>query len=216
MKPFLSTAAAGALLAVVLGVASANAGVVLSDNFDSSVAQGNWAGDSVFLSIPQPGNVQGLPSVDLVGPGYFGNLAYLTGNSVDLDGSTGNGNSPAGELQSVASLALGDYTVQFLLAGNLRGAAAETTTVSIGGQSQSLTPANNQPYTLETLHFTGASGQLSFVDQGPSNQQGNLLDNVAVTSVPEPATWAVMLVGFGAIGASMRNNNRRKLAASAA
>ena len=69
---------------------------------------------------------------------------------------------------------------------------------------------------METLHFTGASGQFSFVDQGPSNQQGNLLDNVAVTSVPEPATWAVMLVGFGAIGASMRNNNRRKLAASAA
>ena len=76
------------------------AGVVLSDDF-AGTAQGNWPGDSVFLSILQPGNVQGLPSVDLVGPGFFANLAYGSGNSVDLDGSTGSGNSPAGELQSI-------------------------------------------------------------------------------------------------------------------
>jgi hypothetical protein len=36
---------------------------------------------------------------------------------------------------------------------------------------------------------------------------------VNVPSVPEPATWAVMLVGFGAIGASMRS--RRKAAVAA-
>jgi hypothetical protein len=164
---------------------------------------------TVFRSIPQPGNVQGLPSVDLVGPGFFANLAF-SGNSVDLDGSTGNGNNPSGELQSVASLALGNYTVSFLLAGNLRGAPAQTTTVTIGAQSFTFTPSNTTGYTPETLFFTNVTGQLSFTDSGPSTQQGNLLDNVVVTTgVPEPSTWAMMILGFLGIGfAAYRQRSR--------
>jgi hypothetical protein len=46
-------------LALGASVQSSSADIVLQDNFDSSTAQGNWAGDSVFLSIPQPGNVSG-------------------------------------------------------------------------------------------------------------------------------------------------------------
>jgi hypothetical protein len=72
------------------------------------------------------------------------------GNSVDLDGSTGSGNFPAGELRSFMSFAQGNYIVQFDFAGNLRDAPAQTTLVCIGSSCQSLTPANNQPYTLET------------------------------------------------------------------
>ncbi len=33
----------------------------------------------------------------------------------------------------------------------------------------------------------------------------------AVTAVPEPGTWALMLIGFGAIGATMRRAPRRTL-----
>jgi hypothetical protein len=152
-----------------------------------------------------------------VGPGFFDNLAYSTGNSVDLDGSTGTGFTPAGELQSVVSLAKGDYTVSFLLAGNLRGAFNQTTVVSIGNQLQSITPSSNaQPYTLYTLEFTGASGKVEFTDTGPATQQGDLLDNVSVSSsaVPEPMTWALMLVGVAGVGGSLRA--RRPLAAAAA
>ncbi|MGL6042555.1 MAG: PEPxxWA-CTERM sorting domain-containing protein, partial [Sandaracinobacteroides sp.] len=37
---------------------------------------------------------------------------------------------------------------------------------------------------------------------GPS---GIALDNVTVTSnVPEPATWGMMILGFGLVGATMR------------
>jgi hypothetical protein len=104
--------------------------------------------------------------------------------------------SPAGEIQSIMSLAHGNYTFEF--AGNMRGSTNQTTAVSIGGQTQNITPSSNSmPYTLKTLRFTGASGQVSFTDLGLSNQQGDLLDNVSVsTGVPEPATWAMMLVGF--------------------
>ena len=117
-----------------------------------------------FLSIPQPGNVNGLPSVDLVGGNFFGGLAF-SGNSVDLDGSTTNpASNPAGEIQSIATLT-GDFTVQFLLAGNNRGAPAETTEVAIGGTHFDLTPANTDGYTQQTLFFKGVSGgRLSFTD----------------------------------------------------
>jgi PEP-CTERM motif len=207
--------APGVLAAAILaGAPSANAGVVFSDNFDSDTATLNWPGDSVFQSIPQPGNVAGLPSVDLVGASNdFGNLAFQ-GNSVDLDGSTGSGNSPAGELQSITSLATGSYTVQFEFAGNERGALPETTVISIGNQSFSLTPPNSQGYTLTTLFFTNVSGQLSFTDLGPSNQQGNLIDNVVVTTgVPEPSTWAMMVLGFAGLGfAAFRQGRKTSVA----
>jgi hypothetical protein len=151
----------------------------------------------------------------------FGYLPYngaSGGVSVDLDGSTGNGFSPAGGIRSVASLGSGDYTVSFLLAGNLRGAFNQTVRVSIGGQSMDVTPSSNsQPYTLYNLYFNGASGQLSFVDLGPSNQQGDLLDNVVVTTgVPEPATWAMMLTGFFGVGFMMRGSRRKQAGVLAA
>ena len=41
-----------------------------------------------------------------------------------------------------------------------------------------------------------------------------VLDNVSVTgpAVPEPATWAFMIVGFGAVGGAMRRTRRRVMA----
>ena len=185
-------------IALLATVQTSSADVVIQDNFDGPTPQGNWPGDSTFLSIPQPGNVAGQPSVDLVGGNFFGNLAF-SGNSVDLDGSTGTGNNPAGELQSIKSLALGTYTVTFELSGNQRGFPEQTTTIAIGNQSFAITPTDNA-YHLETLTFVNASGQLSFTDSGPSNQQGNLLDDVVVTAVPEPSTWAMMILGFLGLG----------------
>ena len=40
-----------------------------------------------------------------------------------------------------------------------------------------------------------------------------LLSNVSLAAVPEPVTWALMLAGFGGLGAAVRA--RRKIAASA-
>jgi hypothetical protein len=41
---------------------------------------------------------------------------------------------------------------------------------------------------------------------------GPLLDNVVVTQVPEPATWAMLIAGFGLVGSAMR---RRRTAVAA-
>ncbi|MGH6986311.1 MAG: PEPxxWA-CTERM sorting domain-containing protein [Caulobacteraceae bacterium] len=60
-----------------------------------------------------------------------------------------------------------------------------------------LTPADNttDPYTPQTPNVSYASGDVGF-------QVG----------VPEPATWALMLVGFGGLGATMRSARRKKTA----
>jgi hypothetical protein len=39
-------------------------------------------------------------------------------------------------------------------------------------------------------------------------------DNIAA-SVPEPSTWAMMLVGFGGLGAAMRSSRRKQVATAA-
>jgi hypothetical protein len=43
-----------------------------------------------------------------------------------------------------------------------------------------------------------------------SSQNAFEIDNIAVTTVPEPGTWAMMLLGFGALGFAIR---RRKSSA---
>jgi hypothetical protein len=179
----------------------ASAGAVISDNFDATPGSIlNWAGDSTFLSIPQPGNVQGLPSVDLVAANNPWGVTTFSGNTVDLDGSTGSGNAPAGELQSIASLANGTYVVQFELAGNQRGQPNQTTAVTIGtSKAIDITPVGNN-YQFYSLTFTNVSGQVAFTDLGPSNQQGDLLDSVSVSAVPETSTWAMMVLGFAGVG----------------
>jgi hypothetical protein len=191
---------ATAALMISVGTAAHAGPVLLSDNFDSGTPGANWLGDGSFTPVPATPTA-GAPSVDLVGGSYFGNLAF-SGNSIDLDGTTGFGNVPAGEIISNNSLTSATgFTVTFELAGNMRGNFAQTTIVSLGGQSFSLTPSASQGYTLETLYFTTTSGFLDFKDMPASDQQGNLLDDVTVTAgVPEASTWAMMILGFLGVG----------------
>jgi len=65
--------------------------------------------------------------------------------------------------------------------------------------------------------FTLPAGFHTFtVDYVEGNGAPSVLDITGVPGVPEPATWAVMLGGFGAIGASMRRTRRLKAAAATA
>jgi hypothetical protein len=205
--------ASGVLAAgVFAAVSSANAGVVLTDNFDSGTAQANWPGDAIFQSVTTGG-----AAVDLVGPGFFQQLAYpppsSTGNSVDLDGSTG----VAGTLQSLASFGPGQYTLSFLMAGNLRGDVNKTTTISLGNWSTSLDLPSTSPYTPYSFTFSTTGGNLSFADNAAGNQNiGNLLDNVSLsTAVPELSTWGMLLLGFAGLGYAAFRRGRHTSAAIA-
>ena len=56
-----------------------------------------------------------------------------------------------------------------------------------------------------TANFFGVTS-VSFVS---NDYSGNQLDNIRVAGVPEPASWAMMLGGFGLVGGAMRS--RRKV-----
>jgi hypothetical protein len=153
-------------------------------------------------------------SVDLIGATPSGtSFDFFPGNGgyVDLDGST----SQAGTLSTLTTFAAGTYTLSFDLGGNARGDGVKTTVVTLGDFSDTITLPSDSPLQAYSLKFTTTGGALSFADLAGGNQNiGNILDNVSLSAVPEPATWAAMLLGFGGIGASMRR--RRGLAASAA
>jgi PEP-CTERM motif len=199
--------AAGAV-AAVLAAQAVQAKTVLSDNFNSDAQTLNWSGDSSFTSLPGPSNEgPGMASTDLIGTNFF-DFYPGNGNYVDLDGTTGWGNLPfSGVLQSNASFGAGKYTVSFDLGGNARGAAAQTTDVYLGSTLvASLTLDSGSPLTSYSYTASTTGGNLVFDELGPSDQQGNILDNVTLNSVPEPASWAMMLLGVGAVGASLRRS----------
>lgn len=204
MKP-RSLIASLALGAALLWSQSALASVVLFDDFNADTQTLNFTGDALFTSTSPPG------SVDLIGAGGAFDFYPGHGNYVDLDGTTGTGNDPAGQLTSNSSFAAGSYTLSFLLGGNARNAPAQTTVVTLGDFTQSFTLSSNDPLALRTVSFTTSGGNLIFSETGPSDQQGNILDDVKLTTgVPELSTWGMMLIGFA--GLSFVGSRRRSRA----
>ncbi|MBK9348103.1 MAG: FxDxF family PEP-CTERM protein [Burkholderiales bacterium] len=93
--------------------------------------------------------------------------------------------------------AAGDNGLDFSF-GSLSGSVLQTTAGAASGHVW-------QHYTgLVTL--TGAT-DLVFSAVGASTSYGGSLDNVSVTAVPEPETYAMLLAGLGVMGAVAR---RRK------
>ena len=72
-----------------------------------------------------------------------------------------------------------------------------------------LAPKGFSGWRTASMNFVagGSTQTLSFLAQGTPNglPPSLLLDNVSLTAaVPEPATWGMMIVGFGAMGATLR------------
>lgn len=64
-----------------------------------------------------------------------------------------------------------------------------------------------------TYTFSFAGNNTNSPTPGSNIQAaGALTGNVTITPLPEPATWAMMLLGFGAIGLSVRSRRKPVLA----
>jgi hypothetical protein len=179
---------------------SAQATVFFADNFNSYPTMLNWVPPANW-SVPGPG------AVDLIGNTGSGPLFDLypgNGGYVDLNGS----NNIPGTLQTLQSFAPGSYTLTFDLAGNARGDVSKTTVITLGNFTQSITLASSDPYQLRSFTFTTTGGSLVFSDLAGGNPNiGNIVDNVALSSaVPEPSTWAMMLLGFVGLGFAFRQS----------
>lgn len=56
-----------------------------------------------------------------------------------------------------------------------------------------------------TFSFTAASVRYTVLAAGPSGNPG--LSNISFNAVPEPATWFLLVAGFGMVGAAARRRN---------
>jgi hypothetical protein len=198
MRKLVQTAVAGALAAATLGVGGAGAAVVFSDNFNSYALKLDWTPPPALWTVP-------AGSVDLIGETTSGtDFDFYPGNGgyVDLDGST----QTAGTLETASTFAAGSYTLTFDLGGNARGNGSKTTVITLGSFTKSITLPSNAGLDVFTYKFYTTGGKLSFADlSGGNNNIGNILDDVSLsTGVPEPVTWALMLLGVAGIGASLR------------
>lgn len=66
-------------------------------------------------------------------------------------------------------------------------------------------------------NFTVGAGNIRvalYDSQGDANGNDFGVDNITVASVPEPASWALMMLGFGGLGAALRGQRRRRLVAA--
>jgi hypothetical protein len=216
---------AGVALVSAMAAGAAQASTVLSDNFDGETAPGvsqlNFAGFDNWDVTGQ---------VDLVAtPNPYGTSG--SGAYVDLDGTSGPGSITT---KTAYSFNAGDHVVlTFDLSGSQRSNSSDNflaflqysgaTTVnnlniygtSFGTQTgvtnsgTSFFLAGNSPFTTKTISFdAGTSGSLK-VNFGTTSADnvGPLIDNVNLSigaAVPEPATWAMMITGFGLAGMALR------------
>jgi len=116
-----------------------------------------------------------------------------------------------GTIQDILSLAVGPQSIPnfFLLSG---GTGPASISFSLDGISSIVrTPGFLDVTATGTLSATGfdsTPGLFRFSTQG-----GNQVTfSATTTAVPEPATWALMLLGFGGIGMAMRRRRRPALA----
>lgn len=65
-----------------------------------------------------------------------------------------------------------------------------------------------QKFTFSVLG-TGGDVNLTFAAGGKSDSYGGSLDNVSVTAVPEPETYAMLLAGLGMMGAMVRRRKQK-------
>ena len=155
-----------------------------------------------------------------------GNVDWVTGywQSSDGDGFSVDmdGNTQGSIWQDINTVGGQTYTLSFDMSGNPdAGPGTDFLAVHAGGPlalaNYTVTGANsrgNMNWSQRSYTFTAFSNVTTVGFQSGNRNPccfGAAVDNVSVTAVPEPATWAMMILGFGAAGSMIR---RRKAVAA--
>ena len=166
----------------------------------------------------------GILKLDGPGDGYSNGLTLSQdgGNFIGIDPAYRNGGPIT---QTITGLVAGiDYTLKFDWAAaqqfNFPGGTFSGWNVTLGGSPvqttgfASIGQGGFSGWNQATMvfHATSSTEVLSFLAiGGPDSTQPPfaLLDGVSLTGVPEPTTWALMIMGFGGIGAMVRNRRRQ-------
>lgn len=205
-------------LAALATAVSAQAAIVTNGSFEAGTAPGvftTYGTGSPAIS----GWTIGIGNVDYIGSYWQASDGV---RSIDLNGGT------IGTISQTIMLNPGSrYVLTFDMSANPDGGlgrnpydvAVGLTGVAPSAFSYALTGANSRSNMLwsgRTLTFTAvnAATVLSFTSlQANGCCFGPALDNVSVSAVPEPATWSMLIIGFGLVGVGARRRNRAVAAA---
>ena len=215
---FLAAAAAASMLVA----SSASAASLLTnggfEDITGAAAQG-WGGytfGEVYTPVLPGWTIDG-GTVDVTQTGSVWGPAFEGRNSLDINGWD------AGQISQTFATTPGEtYKVSLAYSRNAAGAPDPATAdVSVGGQTLHLSAANDGSFGGPSA-MQWKTATFDFVAQGPTStltlgatvpgNGGVFFDAVNVAAVPEPATWATMILGLGGLGAMMR---RRRAAAAA-
>ena len=178
----------------------------------ATIVDGNFAGASGSYQTIGTGGTFGATggwtvvsgSVDWIG--NYWPAPSPGGGSVDLDGDSVGAIS-----QTLFGLAAGTYKVSFALSGNPDGPpptkALEVSVTGSAAQDYSYPLVGdkvNMSYSIESYIFTwgGGDATLTFasLNAPSSNPYGPVIGDVSISAIPEPATWAMMILGFLGVG----------------
>lgn len=207
MSAFAAAATLGALQ-----ITPASAATIVNGSFESGPAVGGyttlWGGDTSITGWTVGGSVD-----------YIGSYWQASDGSRSLDLA---GSSLGSISQTFATNAGQAYRIFFDVSRNPdAGVVPRAGFINVGlGDVEILygnpgTTRSNMLWESRFYDFVadGPSTTLTFsADEGTSASYfGLALDNVSIAGVPEPATWAMMILGFGLIGGAMRRRTRQSL-----
>jgi hypothetical protein len=146
----------------------------------------------VLTAAPGGQSYAGSFSADLTGDGLGANPADFT--------ATFFLNNPFADNSTAASV----------ISVNGGGADVNFTSVTLDGQTFTIT--NGIVDTAVLLGGQVAPGPIQLILNGTLNSptgvgSGSFGGNVTINAVPEPATWALFILGFGALGFAMRRRS---------
>jgi hypothetical protein len=200
-RHFAGLALSAGIAALALG-GTAQARVVFSENFERETI-GSVITNFAQFNVTQ-GSVNVVPAVP---PFDF----FPAGNYVDLFGSAPD-REPPGQITTKMSFAPGTYVLNFNLGAHPRG-RNNTLRVALGDFSQDITLGAAAGLTSQSFTFDTIGGSLSFTNLGNGFHRSLTLDNVQLSNaIPEPSTWAMMLIGFA--GLAFASQRKRAMVAA--
>lgn len=198
VKKFTAAAAAAILSLLIASPAAAQS--VTNGGFETGNTSGWTTSSGPFVL-----NTSSYPSSTSDG-NYFlwlgGRDSQNTSISQVVSGLT------VGQTYSLSFLMASEYTTQDSLRASVNGTGTIFSAPAAIGSGW-----NNwvQQSLLFTALTTSATIQFDTIGISSYNRYDVGLDKVtlsAVSGVPEPATWAMMLLGFGGIGAALRRQRK--------
>jgi hypothetical protein len=200
--------------AMLAGGSAQAANLIVDGNFSSPNVAGGW---SMFAN----GDVGAWQNtsenaLEVGNSGVYG-LGCVSSGCQNLEVNANNYDTVQ---QTVSGLKVGQAYVVSWAYGGRPGGGAQALNVSFGNSLLTTDTGSLGSWTNNSfvIYAKDTSGALQFASQnlGGLPSYGNEITNVSITAVPEPAAWAMMLVGLFGLGAVMRRDRKQSGAAALA